>query len=142
MFAPKFKNTLQILWREYCSKTSVHGVGFLKLQTTSRNEKYVLEHHKPLSLLTPPKSPNRVIWSLWILFSVAGCVYMTYMGYQKWENNSVVITYATRSLHMWQIPFPAVTICPVTKSRREAFDFEGTYDELNQGDGRLRGDDR
>lgn len=81
------------------------------------------------------------MWSLWIMLSLAGCVYMTYVGYQKWENNSVVITYATRSLHVWQIPFPAVTICPVTKSRREAFDFEGTYDELKRG-GELRDDDR
>ncbi|XP_038106259.1 pickpocket protein 28 [Culex quinquefasciatus] len=120
MFASKVKNTLEILWREYCFKTSLHGVGFLKLQATSRYEK--------------------VMWSLWILLSLAGCVYMTYVGYHKWENNSVVITYATRSLHVWQIPFPAVTICPVTKSRREAFDFEGTYDELKRG-GELRDDD-
>lgn len=134
MFASKIKNTLKILWREYCSKTSVHGVGFLKLQTTSRYEKYdlYLEHRK---LATSNSPQNRFMWSLWILLSLAGCVYMTYVGYQKWENNSVVITYATHSLHVWQIPFPAVTICPVTKSRREAFDFEGTYDELKRGGG-------
>lgn len=35
--------------------------------------------------------------------------------YRKWQTSPVIVSFAEKTTPVWQIPFPAVTICPETK---------------------------
>ena len=37
--------------------------------------------------------------------------------YFKWKESPIILSFAEKSTPVWEIPFPAVTICPVTKER-------------------------
>lgn len=53
--------------------------------------------------------------------------------YIKWCENPVVIAYAPRLLPVSTIPFPAITICPLIKSRVEAFNLSKVHDIVSKG---------
>lgn len=36
--------------------------------------------------------------------------------YDKWQKAPVIVSFATKETPIFQIPFPAVTICPESKS--------------------------
>lgn len=48
--------------------------------------------------------------------------------YKKWVRSPVIVTFATKQTPIWQIPFPAVTICPETKAKSSVYDIsDGFY---------------
>lgn len=56
-----------------------------------------------------------------IICSIAVCTYQIYTLYSKWQSNPVIVTFDTDATSIWQIPFPAVTICPQSKSNHSKF---------------------
>ena len=46
-----------------------------------------------------------------------GCGRLIFNIYQKWDTTPVIVSFAEKSTPVWQIPFPAVTICPETKAK-------------------------
>lgn len=49
---------------------------------------------------------------------------MIYTIYEKYEKSPVIVTFATKETSIYEIPFPAVTICPQIKSDKTKFNFE------------------
>jgi acid-sensing ion channel, other len=43
--------------------------------------------------------------------------------YKKWETNPVLVTLAEKATPISQIPFPAVTVCPMTKLNKQVINF-------------------
>lgn len=41
----------------------------------------------------------------------------------KWESSPVIVTFADALTPMWSVPFPAVTICPSTKTKQALFNY-------------------
>lgn len=39
-------------------------------------------------------------------------------AFNKWYESPVIVHFASRSTPIWEIPFPAITICPETKLRQ------------------------
>lgn len=58
---------------------------------------------------------ERGFWVVAFLLSVFGCSVMIHKVYNKWQLSPVIVSFAEKSTPVWQIPFPAVTICPETK---------------------------
>ena len=52
---------------------------------------------------------------------MAVCTYQIYSLYSKWQANPVIVTFDTNPTPIWKIPFPAVTICPQSKSNHTEF---------------------
>uniref|UniRef100_T1GJ31 Uncharacterized protein n=1 Tax=Megaselia scalaris TaxID=36166 RepID=T1GJ31_MEGSC len=50
--------------------------------------------------------------------------------WEKWKNNPVIVSFAEKSTPVWQIPFPAVTVCPETKARQTVFNFTKVYADM------------
>lgn len=95
------------LFREYCENSTIHGV------------KYVGETNgHPL---------DRVWWILSLLISIVLCSYLIRNLWIKWEETPVIVHLSERPTSVWEIPFPAVTICPETKARKEKFDYTSAY---------------
>uniref|UniRef100_A0A3F2ZDH0 Uncharacterized protein n=1 Tax=Lutzomyia longipalpis TaxID=7200 RepID=A0A3F2ZDH0_LUTLO len=94
----------QYVFREYCEKSSVHGV------------KYFAEEGRP--------TWEKLIWIALFALSLFACGKMIERAYMKWKLSPIAVTFAEKAVHITQIPFPAVTICSSVKFRSDAFSFE------------------
>lgn len=44
----------------------------------------------------------------------------------------VIVSFAETATPIWDVPFPAITICPETKTRKDIFNFGDAFEELNK----------
>lgn len=65
----------------------------------------------------------RVFWILVFTASIYSCITLTRNIWIKWKNNPVIVSFDDKSTPVWQIPFPAVTICSETKALQTKFNF-------------------
>ncbi|XP_065161255.1 pickpocket protein 28-like [Atheta coriaria] len=103
----KDRKRMSNYFTEYCDATSIHGFRYLGEQKRSCLEK--------------------LWWFVTIFVSVCICTYLIVQTYHKWDRSPVIVSFATKQTPIWQIPFPAVTICPETKSRQSVFNFTESY---------------
>jgi len=54
---------------------------------------------------------------------MVGCSNRIVKAYQKWDVSPVIVTFAEYPTSIWEVPFPAVSICSETKSRQNVFNF-------------------
>ncbi|XP_014277464.1 pickpocket protein 28 [Halyomorpha halys] len=89
--------------QDYCNSTSIHGI------------KYLGETGRPLG--------ERLSWVLIfiICFYVNG--YLIQEVWDKWNDSPVIVSFAETATPVWNVPFPAVTICSEVKSRSKIFNF-------------------
>ncbi|XP_046391658.1 pickpocket protein 28-like [Ischnura elegans] len=95
-------------FQDYCGSTSLHGL------------KYMGEARRPLV--------ERICWILAFGLSIYACSLVILKVWRKWENSPVIVSFADSSTPVWQIPFPAVTICSEVKYRRNIYN----YSYINQ----------
>ena len=48
----------------------------------------------------------------------------------KYENSPVVVSFATEDTPLYQIPFPAITICPEAKYNKRVFDYRDIHFQI------------
>lgn len=77
----------------------------------------------------------RIWWIIAFALSVYLCMNSIYLMWQKWKENPVIISFDHRPLHISAIPFPSMTICPLTKSRSEIFQYSHVYRLMTKLDG-------
>lgn len=95
------------MFADFTKNSTVHGV------------KYLGEHRRHWS--------ERAFWIIAFFISVTGCSIMIHKIYNKWQLSPVIVSFAEKSTPVWQIPFPAVTICPETKVLKKYVDFTQAY---------------
>ncbi|GAB0099481.1 hypothetical protein DMENIID0001_153430 [Sergentomyia squamirostris] len=98
----------QDLFREYCEKSTVHGV------------KYLAEEDRP--------AWEKILWIILFALSIFACGKLIERAWSKLSNNPLAVTFAEKAVHITQIPFPAVTICTSVKFRSTAFSFSNYTD--------------
>lgn len=59
-----------------------------------------------------------------------GCGKLILNVYVKWDQSPVIVSFAEKSTPVWEIPFPAVTICPETKANVSLLNFTGLYHQM------------
>lgn len=62
-----------------------------------------------------------------IILNFVTCVYFIAILYDKWFETPVLLSFSEKVKYISNIPFPAVTICPQTKSKKEFFDITKAY---------------
>ncbi|XP_034487599.1 pickpocket protein 28 [Drosophila innubila] len=82
-------------YQDYCQHTSIHGV------------QYLGENNRPIK--------ERIFWLSVFVVSIYCCTKLIHSAYTKWDATPVIVSFAERSTPVWNIPFPAVTICSETK---------------------------
>ena len=50
----------------------------------------------------------------------------------KYENTPVVVSFATEDTPLYQIPFPAITICPEAKHNKQVFGYRDIYRQIQK----------
>ncbi|KAK5644152.1 hypothetical protein RI129_007997 [Pyrocoelia pectoralis] len=103
-FTKNFKNYLT----HYCSNASIHGLKFL-----AEKDRSIIE---------------RIWWFVFIALSIFLCVNSVVTTHRKWLHSPVIVTFATSETPIYQIPFPAITICPLNKIDRKKFSFNTSED--------------
>lgn len=58
-----------------------------------------------------------------MMIALSLCVTLVLSAYEKWENTPVIVSFASKETPNWQIPFPAVTICPENKVVPKKFNY-------------------
>ncbi|XP_071443236.1 pickpocket protein 28-like [Hetaerina americana] len=101
-------------FQEFSENTSLHGL------------KYMGEERRPLI--------ERIFWIIAFGLSIYACSQIILKVYRKWENSPVIVSFAESLTPVWQIPFPAVTICPEFKYLRSVFKYSYTKQMMMNGE--------
>lgn len=114
----KIRDGLRALLKEFCTDTTIHGL---------RN----IESGR--SLL------EWLWWLVVVVLSVCCCAMLIQKVYNKWGSNPVIVSLDDTPTKIWDIPFPAITVCPEAKINSLVMNFTddfNTYfhikDKLNQ----------
>ncbi|XP_058464039.1 pickpocket protein 28-like [Malaya genurostris] len=102
------------LFHEYCANSSVHGVRYLSCRERTACEKFW--------------------WLLVFLLSIGSCSLLIRKIYHKWDQTPVIVSFDEKSTRIWQIPFPAVTLCPQTKAGQSWLNFSREHIENMVGE--------
>lgn len=98
------------LFTEYSSNASMHGVKFI-----GEKDRSVAE---------------RLFWIVAFVLSMVLLGWMTFDIWLKWRTSPVIISNAKKPVSVWDIPFPAVTICPEPKVDFAYLNFTSAYNRL------------
>ncbi|XP_066259647.1 pickpocket protein 28-like [Euwallacea similis] len=109
---PVFCKSIRYYFREYCHCSSIHGFRYFGEKRT-----YF----------------ERIWWFIVFGIVVVICIYFIANVYEKWNSSPVIVSFDTRETKIHSIPFPAVTICPEVKSRRNLYNHTDVYLKLQNG---------
>lgn len=76
-----------------------------------------------------------VWWTVAMALSMYLCMRTICCVWSKWKHNPVILNFNTKTTSIGEIPFPAVTICPVTKMSKTKLDYTAVYRALLNLDG-------
>ncbi|XP_045476430.1 pickpocket protein 28-like isoform X2 [Harmonia axyridis] len=105
-------NNLNVYLKKYCEVSSVQGLRQIVV-SSNRIEK---------------------IWWMTVFFlCLTGCTFMIYKVFHKWSTTPVLVSLSTQEIPIYEIPFPAVTICPETKISHRCLDYTKVLLAKNKG---------
>ncbi|KAJ3654362.1 hypothetical protein Zmor_013554 [Zophobas morio] len=87
---PLFKQ-IRRWYSQFMNSSTIHGLKYLV-----DNEKSVIE---------------KIWWICILLLSTYTCAVLIKLTWQKWEENPVITAFRQNLVPLWDIPFPAVTVC-------------------------------
>jgi acid-sensing ion channel, other len=64
---------------------------------------------------------EKIWWVILVVSSILGCGLLVLDLCRKWSYTPVVIKLSDTATPIWQIPFPAITICPDDKTDANVF---------------------
>lgn len=76
---------------------------------------------------------ERLSWIIAFVLCLIGCGILIHDSWNKWEQSPVIINFNEKSTPVWDIPFPAVTICPETKTKSYIFNFTKVFNHVVEG---------
>ncbi|CAO1395307.1 unnamed protein product [Diamesa serratosioi] len=79
-----------------------------------------------------------VFWLTSLILSTCGCSYLINKTYDKWDKSPVILTFDEKLISTSTIPFPAVTICPEIKFKRELFNISAIGWTVKQSEEQIR----
>ncbi|XP_053679171.1 pickpocket protein 28-like [Anopheles nili] len=103
----KTPNAVMSILEDYCINSSIHGF------------KYFVGSKRTIA--------EKIWWISMCILSIYGCGSLIKTVFDKWRRDPVVVTFAEKPTPIYDIPFPAVTICPVTKAKSSQLNFTAVY---------------
>lgn len=56
---------------------------------------------------------EKLFWAIALSLSIIACSWLIFDSYRKWQAAPVIVSFSEKFMNIWQIPFAAVTICPI-----------------------------
>jgi acid-sensing ion channel, other len=111
------KNRIKLCWQavkdlfvDYADHSTIHGVGYIAEKGRSWFEK---------------------IW--WIIVFCISVVCCGKLIFDAWNIDPIIISFAEKPTPIWRIPFPAITICPITFARNDHINIFKLHEEYEAG---------
>ncbi|XP_038216777.1 pickpocket protein 11-like [Zerene cesonia] len=76
---------------DFCKRTDLHGFKYIVMEDLSRME--------------------RICWALAVCISIGFAIYFVITAYKWYDRNPIVTVIESTQGPIWEVPFPAVTIC-------------------------------
>lgn len=90
--------------------------------TTIHGVRYILNRQSSLI--------SKCVWSVWVVISFICCLVLLANVWSRMYSDPLIVSLSDKPEPIWEIPFPAVTICPETKSKQTVFNFTRMYNVL------------
>ncbi|KAF5291553.1 hypothetical protein FQR65_LT01866 [Abscondita terminalis] len=100
---PTFVENLKAYLTHYCETTTIHGVKYI-----GEKRRYLIE---------------KFLWFCVVIAVCSACLFLIHKTYIKWRTSPVIVSFETKETPIFEIPFPAVTICPEVKMNPDYFNF-------------------
>lgn len=71
---------------------------------------------------------------------MGACIFSMVKMYEKWDADPVTIVYGSDLMPVSTIPFPAITVCPLSKSRADMFNLTWALEMMDRNATMLDGD--
>ncbi|CAH1995074.1 unnamed protein product [Acanthoscelides obtectus] len=114
MFVRKEMRGLKAYVTEYCATTTMHGFRYLAESRTSC---------------------ERYFWLTLLLLAICVCGVLISRILLRFMSHPVIVSFSNKESPINTVPFPAVTICPMTKTKRSIFNFtQAIYDVMDGKD--------
>ena len=81
------------IFKEFSADTSIHGM------------KYLTDESRPW--------PEKLFWAMALCLSVTACSCLIFSAFRKWQTAPVIVSFSNKFMNIWEIPFPAITVCPI-----------------------------
>ncbi|KAF7280748.1 pickpocket protein 28-like [Rhynchophorus ferrugineus] len=107
---PGFRKNFYYYFAEYSSNTGIHGFKYMGEQ-----ERTIFE---------------RLWWLVLFCVSLYICINLIIQTWIKWDTSPVLVSFARSPTPVWQVPFPAVTVCSETKARQTKYNFTDYYHKI------------
>lgn len=136
---PHFTNKVLGVLSDFFGKTGIHGLAYLGDSKRSFWERWTYDPvhlfiwaFDILSLLIHFK---RIWWAIAIALLISLCGFLGLKTWQVDGYDRIILRYAKEPSSIEIIPFPAVSICPVTKVSARKFNYTDVYRSLMKFDG-------
>ncbi|XP_030745226.1 pickpocket protein 28-like [Sitophilus oryzae] len=107
---PGFRKNFYYYFSEYTNNTGIHGFKYMGEQ-----ERTIFE---------------RLWWLILFCVSLYICIYLIIETWVKWNTSPVLVSFARSPTPVWQVPFPAVTVCSENKPRQTRYNFTENYHRI------------
>lgn len=95
---------------DFGSVTTIHGLRYI----FNRQTGYV----------------TKFLWSIWMTILFILCVILLSNVWSRWHSDPLIVSLTDKPEPIWEIPFPAITICPEAKSNQTIFNLTSVYHDL------------
>lgn len=95
------------LFMDYSRNTSIHGMHYFFQRKRSLWE--------------------RLFWIICFIVALVYCTFSVGKVYDRWKNFPIIISFDTKAIPIYEIPFPSIVICPQIKTNSWAFNFTDVY---------------
>lgn len=66
-------------------------------------------------------------WAIGCIISLLCCIYLILNIWVKWTTSPVILTFNQDQTSIWEIPFPAVTVCPAGKIDQKLYNYTKAF---------------
>jgi hypothetical protein len=108
-----FMKIVKNLISEYTQNTSVHG-----LIHTANQKSYFI---------------TRIFWVAIVIVSTVFCLFFIVNNYYLWKKKPIILGFNEQLTDIFEVPFPAVTICANFKFDKNKIDIQKLLDEYQTG---------
>lgn len=56
---------------------------------------------------------EKLFWAIALTISIVACSFLIFDSYRKWKAAPVIVSFSEKFMNIWELPFAAVTICPI-----------------------------
>ena len=74
----------------------------------------------------------RLFWLATFLASMGAGTFFILKVWKKWDTTPVFVSFAETTTPVWDIPFPAITICPEIKIRETVLNYTELFRNKNR----------